>query len=267
MSKTSTGIGVIILVAGGMAFYAQSRANAALQHEIAALRAEMRDAVASVRAGSSSAAAGAMPSQPTSNAASASAAVQESELAKLREEIASLRKSTTALTQFAQAAQAAQAAQNLAKTSDSVATKLTPANELKSGGRATPEASTETVMAAAVGGDVDTLAASLAFVPSARAKADEWFASLSDATRQQYGSAEKLIALMIARDAASLAGFQVLGQKEISPDNVGVRFRLATTSGQMKDDTVLMHRTEDGWKMMLNDAVVDKFAKQIGGKK
>jgi len=151
----------------------------------------------------------------------------------------------------------------LEKSADAVPTNLIPAGALKNAGQATPEASTQTALWAAVSGDVDALAATLMFTPTARAKADEWFAGMTAGAQQQYGSPEKVIALMIAKDAEALSGMQVLGQKEIGPDNVGVRVRIAGTDGKTKDDTLFLHRSADGWKMVLPDATVEKFARQL----
>jgi len=59
--------------------------------------------------------------------------------------------------------------------------------------------------------------------------AQELFARLPAATQAQYGSPEKLIALMLAKDASSLTGMQILGQRDVSPDVVGVRVRSRMT--------------------------------------
>jgi hypothetical protein len=63
-----------------------------------------------------------------------------------------------------------------------------------------------------------------------------------------------------------LSGLQVLGQSEIAPDNVAVRLRLGSTDGKTKDDKLLMRRTGDGWRMVIPDNAVEKFARQLGGK-
>ncbi len=261
MSKSVVVVGALLLAAGGAAFYSQDRANAALRREIAGLRDDVQRV--SFAAKVNAAGEAVVHTTPIGAEQSGGASAGE-DLKKLRDEIVALRKSTTVLTQFVQTAQAAQA---LAKTSESVATKLIPAGELKNAGKASPESATETALWAAVGGDVDALAGSLVFTPTAKAKADAWFAGLTDSTKQQYGSPEKVIALMVARDAASLTGMQVLGQKEIGPDDVGVRVRIAGNEGKTKDDTFLMHRSVDGWKMVLPDAAVEKFARQLNGGK
>lgn len=186
---------------------------------------------------------------------------EREDIGRLREEIVALRKSTVALTQFAQNAQA------LAKTSNSVATKLVPVSKWKNAGKATPEASTETVLWAAVGGDVETLASALTFTDSARAKADAWFAGLSESTRQQYGSPEKVLALMIARDAEGVSGMQVVGQEQVASGDVGLRLRFANANGKTKDETFLMRQSGDGWRVVLPDGAVEKYAGQLSGVK
>ena len=269
MSKIVVSMGVLVLTAGGAAFYVQHQANGALRRELTGLRDEVRSVAGAVR--SSAEAAGrhqvsdaAASAAPSAKAMGSGRSGENEALAQLREEIVALRKSTQDLTRLAQAAQALKA---LGNNSDAVATKLIPANAWKNAGKGTPEATTETILWAAVGGEVDTLAQALTFTASAREKADTWFAGLSENTRQQYGSPEKVIALMIARDAAALTGMQVLGQKEVSVDDVGMRVRFASDQGKVKDESFLMHRSADGWRMVLPDSTVEKFARQLGGGK
>lgn len=265
MSKATVSLCVIVLAASGASIYLQSKANDALRRDLAGLREEIRLTNLAVRSAQTKAAQATplVPASPATGLAPAAATSSE-DLAKLRDEISALRKSTTALTQFVQVAQAAQ---ELARTSESIPTKLTPAAELRNAGKATPASTTETALWAAVAGDVDALAGTLMFNGQTKAKADAWFGTLPENVRQQYGSPEKVMALMIARDAASLSGMQVIGQKQITDDDVGVRVRIAGNEGKTKDDTFFMHRTSDGWKMLLPDAAVEKFAKQLSGRK
>jgi hypothetical protein len=75
------------------------------------------------------------------------------------------------------------------------------------------------------------------------------------------------MALMIAKDAAGLSGMQVIGQKEVSPDNVGVRVRFGATDGTTKDDNLLMRRVGDDWRMVLPDAAFEKIARKVSGQR
>lgn len=260
MNIPAVAVSVLALTAVGAAVWVQHQDSAALRKEIARLRADVQ--LVMPRSGSTTAtplADGARESTfPT-----AANSFEPSELRKLREEIATLRASTQALTQFAQAAQAATALKGLSGTETTIATKLTPAEDLKNAGKSTPEAATETLLWAAFGGDIDTLSSGLVFTPTAREKANAWFAGLPEKTRTQYGTPEKVMALMIAKDAAGLSGMQVLGQKEIAPDNVGVRVRFGTTDGNTKDDNLLLRRVDDGWRMVLPDAAFEKIARKL----
>lgn len=258
MNKTTVGVGVVGLMAGSAALWVQHCDNAELRGEIALLRADVQ-----MEARRAARASNGMAIERVSAAGDETArSIESAELAALRQEIGALRKSTQELTQLAQAAVAAK---SMAGTESTVATDLVPANAWRNAGRGTPEAAAETLLWAALGGEVDTLSNALAFTPTARAKADAWFAGLSDGTRQQYGSPEKVIALMIAKDAATLSGMQMLGQKALGADDVGLRVRLASSEGKVKDDNLVMHRGSDGWRLMVPDNAVEKYARQLNG--
>ncbi len=261
MSKLGVGFGLAVAgVAVAAAFLAQRDDNAKLRREIAMLRTDVHMAVAAARREPSKPAAPATPAAEGIVIAERGEMANE-DLAKLREEIVALRQSTQQITRLAQAAQA----KNALEAQSAIATDLMPTSAIKNAGKGTPEATAETLMWAAVGGEIETLAQALTFPPSARAKADAWFAGLSDATRKEYGSPEKLIALMIAKDADKLGGMQILGQRAISADDVGVRMRFSDVQGNIKDDNFLLHRSSDGWRLVLPDSAVEKFARQVSG--
>lgn len=265
MSKAIVTVGVAAVVVAGVAVGLQQAENRALRREVELLRVQVEMLGKAVDKGGNG------KSAVMVSAAEGTAVMDRrysggEELGKLREEIAALRKSTQALNKFAEMAQAAQAAKALEKTGESVATKLVPVAQWKNAGKGTPEAGVETALWAANGGDVETLRGMLTFTDSARAKAEAWFAGLSENVRREYGSAENVIALLIARDAASLTGMQVLGKKEVSPNDVGVRVRFAADD-KTKDDTFLMHRGADGWRLLLPDQAVESFARKLSGKR
>jgi hypothetical protein len=259
MNVPAVAVGVLALTALAAVVWVQHQDSAELRNEIAGLRTDVQRGVPRSVSDATTPAGGSHESRlPT-----ATDSLDQNELRKLREEIAALRASTKELTQIAQAAQAASALKSLGGTETTIATKLTPAEALKNAGKSTPEAATETILWAAFGGDVDTLSSGLVFTPTAREKADAWFAGLPEKTRTQYGTPEKVMALMIAKDAAGLSGVQVLGQKEIAPDNVGVRVRFGSTDGNTKDDNLLFRRVNDGWRMVLPDAAFEKIARKV----
>lgn len=257
MSKLTVVVGVIVAAAGAGAIFVQQQSITQLRRDVAALRAENGQvARAQVRAVNEAKAEGARASFVVTDESPETRAAGAGEIAKLRTEVEGLKKSAAEFGKLVQAAQAKAAEAN-------IPTNLVPVSQWKDGGRATAGAALKTVMWAAAGGEVDALAQGLGFTASARAKADAWFGQLSEGTRQQYGSPEKVIALMIAKDAAAVSGMQVLRQKEVTPDDVGMRVRFGTEDGKTKDDTFFFHRAVDGWKLVLSDAVVDRFAKQL----
>jgi hypothetical protein len=255
MKALSVVMCVAIAVAGAVFGFRQHQANEETRRLLGELQAQVHRLERQRIAAASSAA------SSTSASADTGPASDHRALAQLRAELEALRTSTQ---EIAKVARATAAAQN---PTAAIPNNLVPASAWKNAGRATPEKAVETVLWAAVGGDVDTLAQTLTFTPTARAKADAWFATLSENTRRQYGTPEKLMALMVAKDAETLTSMQLLGSKEVSPDNVGVRIRFANEAGKVKDDNFLMHRGTDGWRLILPDAAVEKFAQKVSGGK
>ena len=181
----------------------------------------------------------------------------QAELMKLRDEVAELKKTIQEASRFAQAA----------RGESPIPVKLIPAGELKNAGRATVPAAVETFLWAAVGGDVEVVANSILLDPAAQAKAQELFARLPDAMQAQYRSPDNLVALMLAKDAAALSGMQVLGQRDLSADVVGVRVRLANDAGQTKEQGLAFQKTSGGLLLKISVNTVDKFAQQLSGGK
>lgn len=258
MNKMLVGLLGFGVVLGAGAFFLQRATNAELRAEIAGLRDEVRQLAKQRMAAPREEA---KPAMVATTAAENSRADEErAELAKLREELNALKKSSQ------EVARQAQGAIQAARGESPVPVKLTLAGDLKNVGRATASAAVETLLAAAYGGDVDGVASSILLDPAAQAKADEYFSQLPDATRAQYGSPDKLIALMLAKDAAVLTGMQILGQRDISPDVVGVRVRFANDQGKTKEDGLAFRKTEDGLRMIVPVTVVEKYSQQLRGK-
>ncbi len=251
--------GVVAVLGTGMIFL-QQQDIAELRTEIA----ELRNDAQKVAKAQQDATRASRPQQtaPATTAVDAEAtSEQRAEVAKLREEVAALKKGT------AQLALQAQAAVQAARGESPIPLKLTPAAELKNVGRATASDAVETLLAAAFGGDVETLANSIMLDPAAQAKAAEMFSRLPDASRAEYGSPDKLIALMLAKDAAALSGMQILGQRDVTPDIVGVRVRLATDDGKTKEQGLGFRKTSDGLRLIVTDDIVKKYAGQLSGGK
>jgi uncharacterized protein YoxC len=253
-------IAFVVVVAFGIAgFLVQQRNTEALDNDVKELRASLERVnheLQVVKDQSQKLAAAQVVVAPDGASAKTS---QASEFAELREQVAALKKQTAGITQVIKEAQA--------RAGDAaVATKLVPVNEWKNAGRATPGSTAETVLWAAAGGDVATIANAITLTDSARQKAEAIFARLSEQTRAEYGNVDNLAALMIAKDAATVTGMQVLGQRELSNDQVVVRMRFGNEEGKTKDQALPLQRSADGWKVIITDDPIDKWARQLSGK-
>jgi len=255
MSKTVIGMGVLVVVAAGALWLGQRADNAALRREVGLLRDELRRTAEQKRL---------EPPATVAVVEEEQGARHNAEWVALRAEIAALKKLTQEMIHTVQSAPPP--VEN--KAADIAArAALVPAGSLKNAGRSTPATTAETVFWAALAGDVDTLAGALTMSPEMHTKAEAWLANMGEAARQQYGSPEKVLALLIAKDAATLSGMQVLGQQELGPNEMGVRVRFASTDGKVKEDDFRMLRAGDGWRLNLPDAAVETLAKKLNGKK
>jgi len=255
MGKTVLAI-IAVVAIGGMVVWHHHETTSELRAEIATLRADVQ----ALRARPAEAKPSAALPNPELDAARA-------EIAQLQDQVAGLTKATQTLTRMAQSAPATPAAAAPASKYDGVPTRLKPIAALTNAGRQNPNAALETLLWAAAGGEVEAVADGIEFSPTGRERADQMFAQLSDDTRAKYGTPEKLLALMIAQNAATLTGMQVLGQREMDqPDQVGMRIRFGNDQGQTKEDSFLLHRGTDGtWRLMVSENTVDKFSKQMLG--
>ena len=266
MNKFLAGfVGFGAVIAAG-ALYLQHATVAELRDEITALRADVQQMAKLQKDEAGRRRLDALASPGSQTAAvvtpeNGSSDEQRSELSKLRAEIRALAESTQDV------ARVAQAAQQAAKGESPIPVKLIPVAQLKNAGKATANAAVETLLWAAAGGDVETVASTIVLDPSAQVKAQELFSRLPEATRAQYGSPEKLVALMLAKDASALTGMQILGQRDVTPDVVGVKVRLANEEGKTKEQGLAFQKTADGLRLKVPDDVVDKYARQLGGGK
>lgn len=253
----------MVLAAIGAAFYAQNRANNALRREMADLRAEVRRALATP---ARSPALGAQGAAAAPNVVLQIEAGDAGGLNRVREAVEALPASRAEMTQLASSAQSALTTDTASAMEPAAAIgegPRTPASEMRNRGRATPAATIETALWAAFTGNVEVLAGALMFSAEIQAKADGWFAGLAESLRREHGSPEKLIAAVLAREAAELRGMQVLGGNEVSANEVNVRVLVAAGGGRTKEETFVTRRSDGGWKMVPPDEMVEKLARKI----
>lgn len=135
------------------------------------------------------------------------------------------------------------------------------AEEWKNVGAATPRAALETALWAALGGEVETLAAMLEFEPKARLAAERMLRSLP--TGGGYGTPERLVALFTAKDVAP--GSARLVSETRRGEEASLRVRLTSAEGPSKSTTLTVRRTAAGWKFVVPERAVERYAAMLKG--
>jgi thioredoxin-like negative regulator of GroEL len=168
----------------------------------------------------------------------------------MREDIEQLKTTTQAVARLA-----------VRNSEGAVLLNLRPTHAWKNSGSGTPATAIETLLMAADGGDVDTLAASILFDAEAREKAQAILDRLPEAVRATYGTPEKLIALRMARDA-DIRAMQVLSESQVNNDAL-VMLRLQKGDGKTKDEGYVFRREGDGWRLVIPGKAVEKYGKKL----
>ncbi len=139
------------------------------------------------------------------------------------------------------------------------------ASEWRNAGTATPVATLETVLWAAAGGDVDKLASLLVFDPGVRAKAEALLAGLPEATRKEYGTPERLIAALTAKDVP-LGMAQIFDPKaeDASGRHIVVNL-LPPTGAGARFMAVSLRQEGSVWKLGVPASAVEKYAAMLKG--
>jgi hypothetical protein len=132
-------------------------------------------------------------------------------------------------------------------------------------GRDSPRKSFESVLWAASHADVDRLAGLLDFAAGAGAVADALYANLPPAARQEYGSAQKVVATLLAgsfpKDAAAMTD---LGES-VTGTEAQLSFRIEHADGTSKTNLYQFRRSDDGWRLIVPASVMADYAKTLVG--
>lgn len=127
-------------------------------------------------------------------------------------------------------------------------------------GRATARAALQTLAWASDRGDVAAVQAMLIFDDAARAKAEQFFATLSPDARGTWRTVDDMAALLITRSGmeAPFPAADVLDSvefEELSPDRVRMRLR-----GTRRDGSEFQ-RTSAGWSYVITEAMVERYVR------
>ena len=141
---------------------------------------------------------------------------------------------------------------------------LIPASEWKNAGRATPAAAVETFLWAAARHDTDAVAAMLGYGGSLRQSVDGFFGALPEALRTQYGTVDRLLAEFLTKDLPLAAMRLPAGPQSSSDWGCVFNVYLEGKNGVAKDNTIVLLRADDGWRLAVLPQTAQKIANEIG---
>jgi len=234
---------------GAMAFGWQHRVNAALHRDLARLQSQNRELL-ELRAGNQRL-------QELTAWAGQGDADREipAELVRARGEVAELEKSVEAAR-----------ARAVTTTNYDPEKGLVRVKYFRNAGRATPAATFQTMIWAALNGDDDVLAGCFALSAADRQEAVELLADLPEEERLKSPTPERLVGLFFAVETLrKIAAGQVLGQKEQDVGHVALRMRTTDLNENTRERDFPMVLGAGGWQLALPDGVVDEFKKELSG--
>ena len=112
-------------------------------------------------------------------------------------------------------------------------------------------------------GDIDTVASLLAFAPADRARLEALAAALPENLREQYGTPERLMALVLTGTPRPIAAVQVLDEEPQGADDYVQHIELKYGDGRVRADTLQFHRTDEGWQRVVSSEVVDRVVRAL----
>lgn len=136
-----------------------------------------------------------------------------------------------------------------------------PALHWINAGVGTPDAAFETALWAAGGGDIESLAGLLIFDEKARGKAEAIFATLPSGIKQELATPERLIALLVAKDAP-LGSAQILTQSSNST-GAQINVQLSDESGKSRQVQLTLRAEKESWRFVVPPTAVDRYAAQL----
>lgn len=142
-----------------------------------------------------------------------------------------------------------------------------PAGEWKNTGRLTPTATLETLLWAAAGGDLETLASTCWIPPAARAKAQSLLDSLPEAQRANYGTPEQLVAALTLAQVPVGAMQVVKVETSVNKDSPTtetsvIEVRLKSAEGGWQEKTLILFRNttaDAGWRFSVPVSAVESY--------
>ena len=146
----------------------------------------------------------------------------------------------------------------------SITEKMLPVAEWKNAGIATPTATLETALWAAAAGDVEELAGLLSIDPVVRTQVNAMLMSLPESLRQDYGTPERLIALLAAGDVP-LGAAQIHDFKASDLNGTKLTAVLRDTENKYRSANLTLRQEGEAWKIVVPAKAVDRYAAMLKG--
>jgi hypothetical protein len=145
------------------------------------------------------------------------------------------------------------------------APETVPAGAWIFAGRTTPRAAIESVLWAASHGDVEHLSSLLGFPEDVRAKAEALFSQLPAASQQEYGSPERVVAILLAGSFPKNASAMTILDDQSGEQDAVVSLRVDHAGGVPRTNKFNLHQTTDGWQLMVPASVMTGYEKTLVG--
>jgi hypothetical protein len=148
--------------------------------------------------------------------------------------------------------------------SKSITQEMVPADQWRNAGQGTAPATLETALWAAAAGDVEALSGLLSIDPVVRTKVNAMLLRLPASLRQDYGTPERLIALLAARDvpmgAAQIRDFRVSDVKGTQLLAV-----LRDAENNYRSANLTLRQEGEAWKIVVPESAVDRYEMMLKG--
>ncbi len=259
MSTTKVAVGVAgIVVAAATAFtFQQRQVTAQMRAEVGALRQQVADATALREENRRL--------QQASAADASRLEAEHGEVLKLRGELDTIKRAIAA----AKARMAANATNPLpaaaaAKPGD---VDMYSVEVMRNVGSGTPNAAAQSLVWGMQHADVKTVAGLLRVESPEKEKLEALITTLPPQMREEYGTPEQLIAMMMCGTPRPLAAVSLLGEDKVGDDEVVHHVQMKLQDGEVRRDDVKFKRVDDSWKQVVSASTVDRVIAYVQGKK
>jgi hypothetical protein len=130
-------------------------------------------------------------------------------------------------------------------------------------GRATPEASFESVLWAASHGNVDQLAELIDLEGKVRASAQELFDNLPPSSRQEYANPRKVVATLLAASFPKDAVAASAVDERKSDGDAFLSVQVEHSEGNARTNVYHLQKQDDGWHLLIPEGVMADFEKML----